>query len=72
LFCNVELESVIESIDVSTIYEVPLLMQKEKLDLPSFFASLPNLRIGEEPQMKSWKQFVSKLKNPKAVASKSG
>lgn len=63
LFCNVELDSVIESIDVSTIYEVPLLMQKEKLDL-TILRKL-NLPVGDEPQMKSWKQFVSKLKSPK-------
>ena len=31
-FCNVEFESVVQSINVSTIYEVPILMQKEKLD----------------------------------------
>ncbi len=63
LFCNVDLDSVIESIDVSTIYEVPLLMQKEKLD--EIVLRKLNLPIGEEPQMKPWKQFVSKLKNPK-------
>jgi len=33
LFCNVEPEAVVESIDVKTIYEVPLLMLNEKLDL---------------------------------------
>ena len=33
LFCNVELNAVIQSIDVSTIYEVPLLMQEEGLDV---------------------------------------
>ena len=32
LFCNVEVDSVIQSIDASTIYDVPLLMKKEKLD----------------------------------------
>ena len=32
LFCNVEKECVIESIDANSIYEVPLLMLKEKLD----------------------------------------
>jgi CTP synthase len=64
LFCNVELDSVIESIDVSTIYEVPLLMQKEKLD--SIILRKLNLSSETEPQMKSWKQFVSKLKNPKS------
>ena len=33
LFCNVEVDSVIQSIDASTIYEVPLMMKSEKLDL---------------------------------------
>ncbi len=32
LFCNVQSNAVIESIDVETIYDVPLKMQKEKLD----------------------------------------
>ena len=32
LFCNIDVESVIQSIDASTIYEVPILMQEEKLD----------------------------------------
>ena len=63
LFCNVESESVVESIDVSTIYEVPLLMLKENLD-KTVLRKL-NLPLGEEPQLKSWKQFIAKLKNPK-------
>lgn len=63
LFCNVGFESVVESIDVSTIYEVPLLMQKEKLDITAL--KKLNLPVGEEPHLKPWKQFVDKLKNPK-------
>ncbi len=63
LFCNVEYNSVIESIDVSTIYEVPLLMQKEGLD-GTVLRKL-NLPEGEKPEMKPWKQFVGKVKNPK-------
>lgn len=63
LFCNVDLESVIESIDVSTIYEVPLLMQKEKLDITAL--KKLNLPEGNEPELKPWKRFVDKLKNPK-------
>ncbi|MBE0653693.1 MAG: CTP synthase, partial [Bacteroidales bacterium] len=67
LFCNVDLESVIESIDVSTIYEVPLLMQKEKLDVTALRKL--NLPGGIEPELKPWKQFVDKLKNPKQEVS---
>ena len=63
LFCNVELDSVVESIDVKTIYEVPLLMLKEKLDVT--ILKKFNLPFNEEPELKAWRQFVTKLKNPK-------
>ena len=63
LFCNVSLEAVIESIDVSTIYEVPLLMLEEKLDL--IVLQKFNLSLGNEPELKAWRHFISKLKNPK-------
>lgn len=63
LFCNVDINSVKESIDVSSIYEVPLLMLKEKLDITLLLkAGMPE---GDTPQLKSWKDFVHKLKNPK-------
>ena len=62
LFCNVDLPSVIESIDVKTIYEVPLLMQKEKLDETSLIKL--NLSLKNKPELKPWKLFVEKLKNP--------
>jgi CTP synthase len=63
LFCNVELEAVIQSIDVSTIYEVPLLMKKEGLDV----MVLKKLHIAaEEPSdLKEWKKFVDRLKSSK-------
>ena len=64
LFCNVEISSVIESIDVSTIYEVPLLMQKEKLDV-TVLKKL-NLPVRQAPGLKPWKTFLAKLKNPKS------
>jgi len=63
LFCNVEYNSVIESIDVQTIYEVPLLMQKENLD-GTVLRKL-DMPEGDKPEMKPWKQFVAKVKNPK-------
>lgn len=63
LFCNVDLESVIQSIDVSTIYEVPILMQKEKLDL-TVLRKL-NIPASETPGLERWKKFLKKLKNPK-------
>jgi len=61
LFCNVALEAVIQSIDVSTIYEVPLLMREEGLDVQV----LRKLKMAakESPDLKNWKEFVSKLKS---------
>jgi CTP synthase len=63
LFCNVEFGSVIESLDVSTIYEVPLMMLKENLD--TTVLKKLELPVGDKPEMKLWRQFVNKVKNPK-------
>lgn len=62
LFCNVELNSVIESKDADTIYDVPLLMLKEKLDT----TVITKLRLKDrrEPNLKKWKAFLGKLKTP--------
>ncbi len=64
LFCNVNKNAVIESIDVSTIYEVPLIMEKEKLDK----VVLAKLRLpaSSESNLENWKDFLFKLKHPKA------
>lgn len=64
LFCNVKQEAVIEAPDASTIYEVPLLMMNEKLDL----TVLKKLNITQygEPELGKWKEFLDKLKYPKA------
>lgn len=64
LFCNVEIESVTQSIDVPTIYEVPLMMQKENLD-KTVLRKL-GLPLRQEPDLKGWNEFLYKLKNPKA------
>jgi CTP synthase len=63
LFCNVDSQSVVESIDVSTIDEVPLLMQKEKLDI-TVLRKL-QLPINDTPKLTEWKEFLKKLHNPK-------
>ncbi|MEA3503821.1 MAG: CTP synthase [Bacteroidota bacterium] len=63
-FCNIERNCVIESIDASTIYEVPLLMQKEGLD-KVVLKKLNMLASDEEPNLDRWKNFLYKLKNPK-------
>ncbi|MEX1062151.1 MAG: CTP synthase [Balneolaceae bacterium] len=61
-FCNVDLEDVIASMDAESIYEVPLLMQKEELDL----RVIEKLNLdAEEVDLKRWTEFVNRLKNPK-------
>lgn len=64
LFCNVRQEAVIEAADASTIYEVPLHMMREKLDL----ICLKKLGITHyhEPELGKWKEFLDKLKYPKS------
>jgi CTP synthase len=63
LFCNVSKEAVIESIDVSTIYEVPIRMRDEKLD--EIVLKKLGLPLGEDPDLKSWNEFLRRYKNPK-------
>ncbi len=62
LFCNVDIDAVIESIDVKTIYEVPLKMQHEGLDR----IALQKLEMDpmEEPELIRWKEFLHRLQNP--------
>jgi len=64
LFCNVKQEAVIEAADAPTIYEVPLAMLREKLDL----ICLKKLNISNyhEPELGKWKEFLDKLKYPKS------
>ena len=62
LFCNVNLNSVIEAIDAETIYDVPLLMRKEKLD--ERVLSKLKMVAKQEPELEQWKTFLGKLKNP--------
>ncbi len=61
-FCNVETSSVIEMIDAETIYDVPLLLHKERLD--SVVISKLHLKDTKEPNLTTWKNFLGKLKNP--------
>jgi CTP synthase len=63
LFCNVDSNSVIEALDVPTIYDVPLMMLKEKLD--KTVLSKLKLSAKNEPDLESWKNFLTRHKNPK-------
>ncbi|MCU0388413.1 MAG: CTP synthase [Chitinophagaceae bacterium] len=63
-FCNVKTEAVIEAADAPTIYEVPLLMQRERLD----WICLKKLGLQnvKEPDLQHWRAFLDKLKYPKS------
>jgi len=63
LFCNVDVDSVIEGIDVPLIYEVPLLYEKE--GLPQIVIDKLNLKCGK-PDLRKWVRFVNKVKSPKS------
>ena len=62
-FCNVAYENVIESIDLETIYEVPLYLQKQNFD--EVVLKELNLPLGKESDLVDWKNFLKKYKNPK-------
>jgi CTP synthase len=67
LFCNVQVNSVIEALDADTIYDVPILMSKEKLAE----RVLTKLKVSSksEPNLDQWKQFLGRLKNPTSQVS---
>ncbi|MDO4695426.1 CTP synthase [Porphyromonas sp.] len=56
LFCNVPVEAVVQSYDVPTIYEVPLVLQDQKMD--EVILRKVGLEVGEKPEMKAWKDFL--------------
>ncbi len=62
LFCNVQLNCVIEAMDADTIYDVPLLMKKEKLD--ERVMSKLKLTSKTNTELEQWKEFLGRLKNP--------
>ncbi|GBU08214.1 CTP synthetase [Bacteroidales bacterium] len=60
LFCNVEEKAVIQSYDVDSIYEVPLVMAQQNLD--EIVLQKMNMPVGEKPEMKPWNEFLTKMK----------
>jgi len=62
LFCNVNQNAVIESMDVDTIYEVPLVMLREKLDRVAL--AKMKLPLKNEPKLEKWKDFLFRLDHP--------
>ncbi len=62
LFCNVKVEAVIESLDAETIYEVPLFMAQERLDI--ICLKKMNLPTNQEQNLNKWKAVLQKIKYP--------
>ena len=62
LFCNVSPSAVIESIDVETIYDVPMLMLEEKLDQVVLEKMM--VPVNKKPDLVQWEEFLYKLKHP--------
>jgi CTP synthase len=63
LFCNVEKQAIIESIDAETIYDVPNLMLQEGLD--TVVLEKLKLPLKEVSDLSKWNEFLTKFKNPK-------
>lgn len=61
LFCNVEQGAVMQSVDVSTIYEVPVMMQKQGMD--EIVLRKMNMPVGEPADLEPWKAFLQKRKD---------
>ena len=62
-FCNVDLECVVQSEDMPSIYEVPVNMQKQGLD--AAIMRKIGIPVGETPAMQSWRDFLEKQRNAK-------
>jgi CTP synthase len=67
LFCNVDLEHVIQSVDVSSIYEVPIKYSEEKLDKK--ILNIFNLKEKNKANLKIWKDIVKKINSKKEKIS---
>ena len=62
-FCNVDLECVVQSEDMPSIYEVPVSMQRQGLD--AAILRKIGIPVGETPAMKPWHDFLDKQRNAK-------
>ena len=62
-FCNVDLECVVQSEDMPSIYEVPVSMQQQGLD--AAIMRKIGIPVGETPAMKPWHDFLDKQRNAK-------
>ena len=62
LFANLKEHEVVTAKDLSTIYEVPLVLQKEKLD--QLIIEKLQLPVSQEADLSEWKRVVEKIKKP--------
>ncbi|KGG80982.1 CTP synthetase [Caloranaerobacter azorensis H53214] len=62
LFCDLDYNNVVQNLDAETLYEVPLMLEKE--GLPQMIIKRLGLKCGE-PDLTEWKNIVKRLKNPK-------
>ena len=60
-FCNVDLECVVQSEDLPSIYDVPVNMQRQGLD--AAILRKIGIPVGETPAMKPWHDFLEKQRN---------
>lgn len=65
LFCNIQDNSVVESLDAETIYDVPMMMAREQLD--QVVLEKLDLPLKNEPDLDQWKEFLTRFKNPKSA-----
>ncbi|MDE6574739.1 MAG: CTP synthase [Muribaculaceae bacterium] len=61
LFCNVAHDSVVQSMDVNSIYKVPIMMHRQHLD--EIVLRKTGMPVEGEPQMDSWMHFIEKMDN---------
>ncbi len=64
-FCNVDEEAVIQSMDMPSIYEVPLSMQAQGLD--AIILRKTGMPVGETPALGPWRSFLERRKNATEV-----
>lgn len=67
LFCNVEPQAVFQSIDVPSVFEVPLKMQEQGLDKVVLEKS--GMPVGETPSLAPWKEFLNKIYNAEEIVT---
>ncbi len=61
LFCNVDTKNIIQAVDVDSIYEIPSLFFKEKLDERVLYTL--NIKNSKQPNLNNWNNIIKRKKN---------